>query len=87
VLSIAWSTLRVRWVAFVGTLAALTLGVSIIASMGIVLVAAGDNPHLEPLRYAAVPVVVRADPTLRVRNRYGEPTRSRWPSSPLCSRP
>ena len=70
-LTIALSTLRTRWVAFAGTLAALALGVSVIATMTQVLAAADGGGHRTPERFAAAPFVIRADPALRVHDRGG----------------
>jgi len=70
--ALAASTLRTRWVAFAGTLAALALGVSVIATMALVLAAADDGGgHRSPERFAAAPFVIHADPALRVRDRDG----------------
>ena len=54
-LTVALATLRTRWAAFAGTLAALALGVSVIATMALVLAAAnGGSGHRTPERFAAV---------------------------------
>lgn len=71
-LTVALATVRTRWAAFAGTFAALALGVSVIATMTLVLAAAsGGNPHQRPERFAAVPFVIQVDPNLQVRDRYG----------------
>jgi putative ABC transport system permease protein len=71
-LTVALATVRTRWAAFAGTFAALALGVSVIATMTLVLAAAsGGNPHQRPERFAAVPYVIQVDPNLQVRGRYG----------------
>src|ERR1700733_5834988 len=71
-LTVALATVRTRWPAFAGTFAALALGVSVIATMTLVLAAAsGGNPHQRPERFAAVPYVIQVDPDLQVRDRYG----------------
>jgi putative ABC transport system permease protein len=71
-LTVALATMRTRWAAFAGTFAALTLGVSVIATMTLVLAAAsGGNPHQRPERFAAVPYVIQVDPNLQVVDRYG----------------
>lgn len=68
----ALATVRTRWAAFAGTFAALALGVSVIATMTLVLAAAsGGNAHQRPERFAAVPYVIQVDPNLQVRDRYG----------------
>jgi putative ABC transport system permease protein len=73
-LSVAAAGLRARWTSLAGPLAALTLGVAVIATMALVLGAASDDPHRLPRRFAAAPAVVQADPNLRLRDRYGTPT-------------
>ena len=70
-LTIALSNLRTRWAAFLGTFAALAVGVSVIATMTLVLAAANSGPHGTPQRFAAVPAVVRAAPALQVKDRWG----------------
>jgi putative ABC transport system permease protein len=71
-LIVALATVRTRWAAFAGTFAALALGVSVIATMTLVLAAAsGGNPHQRPERFAAVPYAIQVDPNLQVRDRYG----------------
>jgi len=71
-LTVALATIRTRWPAFAGTFAALALGVSVIATMTLVLAAAsGGNPHQRPERFAAVPYVIQVNPNLQVRDRYG----------------
>lgn len=57
-MDIAMSTLRARWVAFVGTLVALILGVGLISSVALVMVSALNTPTRAPERFAAAPVVV-----------------------------
>ncbi|MEV5573560.1 FtsX-like permease family protein [Spirillospora sp. NPDC052269] len=73
-LSVAVAGLRARWGTLVGPLAALALGVAVIATMALVLGAASADPHRSPQRFAAAPAVVQADPNLRLRDRYGTPT-------------
>ena len=74
-LTVALATLRTRWTAFAGTLAALALGVSVIATMALVLAAAdGGGAHRSPERFAAAPFVIAADPALRVRDAGGVDT-------------
>jgi putative ABC transport system permease protein len=71
-LSAALATVRTRWAAFAGTFAALALGVSVIATMALVLAAAsGGGAHQSPERFGSVPFVIQADPSLQVRDRYG----------------
>ncbi|RFU42285.1 ABC transporter permease [Actinomadura logoneensis] len=73
-LSVAAAGMRARWGAFAGPLAALALGVAVIATMALVLGAASSDPHRLPQRFAAAPAVVQADPNLRLRDRYGTST-------------
>ena len=48
-LTVALSTMRTRWAAFASTFAALAVGVSVIATMTLVLGAAsGGNPRRRP---------------------------------------
>ena len=70
-LTVALATLRTRWVAFAGTLAALALGVSVIATMTLVLAAANGGGHRSPERFAAARFVIAAVPALRVRDAGG----------------
>lgn len=58
--------IRLRWVTFVGSFLALVLGVGLIAATGLALAATFDAPERGPERFAAAPVVVRADGLLRV---------------------
>ncbi len=58
--------IRLRWVTFVGSFLALVLGVGLIAATGLALAATFDAPERGPERFAAAPVVVRADGVLRV---------------------
>ncbi|HEY1665483.1 MAG TPA: FtsX-like permease family protein [Trebonia sp.] len=82
-LTVALATIRTRWPAFAGTFAALALGVSVIATMTLVLAAAsGGNPHQRPERFAAVPYVVQVDPDLQVRDRYGSVDSVPLPAQP-----
>lgn len=69
----ALATVRTRWTAFAGTFAALALGVSVIATMTLVLAAAsGGGPHARPERFAAAPYVIQVNPNLQVRDSGGE---------------
>lgn len=82
-LTLALTAVRTRWAAFAGTFAALALGVSVIATMTLVLAAAsGGNPHQRPERFAAVPYVIQVDPNLRVRDRYGSVDSVPLPAQP-----
>ncbi|MEU9306749.1 FtsX-like permease family protein [Streptomyces sp. NPDC048256] len=74
-LSVAWHTLRARWAAFVGSFVALALGVALLTVMGQALAASLDAPVRAPERFAAAPVVVRGQDTLRVATSTGERTK------------
>lgn len=71
-LSIALRTLRTRWAAFVGSFVALALGVALLTVMGQALAASQKAPLRAPERFAAAPVVVRGQDTLRVPTPNGE---------------
>ncbi|MDX2681321.1 ABC transporter permease [Streptomyces soliscabiei] len=71
-LSIALRTLRARWAAFVGSFVALALGVALLTVMGQALAASQKAPVRAPERFAAAPVVVRGQDTLRVPTPNGE---------------
>ncbi|MFC3575288.1 FtsX-like permease family protein [Streptomyces yaanensis] len=71
-LSVALRTLRTRWITFVGSFVALSLGVALIAVMGLVLASSLDAPDRRPERFAAAPVVVKGADTLRVRTPVGD---------------
>ncbi|MFB7294255.1 FtsX-like permease family protein [Streptomyces rubiginosohelvolus] len=65
-LMLALRGIRLRWVTFVGSFVALVLGVGLIAATGLALAATFGAPERGPERFAAAPVVVRADGVLRV---------------------
>ncbi|MGN9847343.1 FtsX-like permease family protein [Nonomuraea sp. H19] len=71
-LTIAWSTLRTRWLSFAGTFVALALGAALMAALGQVLTSSISSPDRAPQRYAAAPVVVVPDERLSVKNWLGE---------------
>jgi putative ABC transport system permease protein len=74
-LTIALATLRAHWAAFAGTLAALALGVSVIATMAVVASAASaSTAYQRPERFAAVRFVIRADPAMTVHDLGGTDT-------------
>ncbi|WP_255951839.1 ABC transporter permease [Streptomyces odontomachi] len=73
-LSVALCTLRARWVTFVGSFVALSLGVALLAVMGLALASSLDAPDRGPERFAAAPVVVRGVDTLRVSTPAGDRT-------------
>ncbi|MEU9290408.1 FtsX-like permease family protein [Streptomyces sp. NPDC048275] len=71
-LSVALRTLRTRWITFVGSFVALSLGVALIAVMGLALASSLDAPDRKPERFAAAPVVVKGADTLRVPTPRGD---------------
>ncbi|WP_432080212.1 FtsX-like permease family protein [Streptomyces sp. WAC 04229] len=73
-LSVALRTLRTRWVTFLGSFVALSLGVALLAVMGLALASSMDAPDRGPERFAAAPVVVRGQDTLRVPTPIGDRT-------------
>ncbi|MER6493022.1 ABC transporter permease [Streptomyces griseorubiginosus] len=73
-LSVALRTLRTRWVTFVGSFVALSLGVALLAVMGLALASSLDAPERQPERFAAAPVVVRGQDTLSVPTPIGDRT-------------
>ncbi|MFJ8027013.1 FtsX-like permease family protein [Streptomyces sp. NPDC096311] len=73
-LSVALRTLRTRWVTFVGSFVALSLGVALIAVMGLALASSLNAPERRPERFAAAPVVVKGQDTLRVPTPIGDRT-------------
>ncbi|MFJ9901242.1 FtsX-like permease family protein [Streptomyces sp. NPDC091280] len=74
-LSTSLRTLRTRWVTFVGSFVALSLGVALIAVMGLALASSLDAPERGPERFAAAPVVVKGRDTLEVPTSIGDRTR------------
>jgi putative ABC transport system permease protein len=72
VLSVALRTLRSRWITFVGSFVALSLGVALIGVMGLALASSLHAPDREPERFAAAPVVVKGADTLRVSTSIGD---------------
>ncbi|OMI87136.1 ABC transporter permease [Streptomyces sp. M1013] len=73
-LTLTLCTLRARWVSFVGSFVALALGVALLTLTGLALAASLDAPDRVPERFAAAPVVVRGQDTLRVPTPSGERT-------------
>ncbi|MEU9913418.1 FtsX-like permease family protein [Streptomyces sp. NPDC051001] len=73
-LMLALRTLRSRWTAFIGSFVALSLGVAVIAVMGLALASSLDAPERAPERFAAAPVVVKGQDTLRVPTPIGDRT-------------
>ncbi|MFI5820412.1 ABC transporter permease [Streptomyces rishiriensis] len=71
-LSTTLRTLRTRWVTFVGSFVALSLGVALIAVMGLALASSLDAPDRRPERFAAAPLVVKGQDTLEVPTSIGD---------------
>ncbi|CAL9514189.1 hypothetical protein SUDANB105_03673 [Streptomyces sp. enrichment culture] len=71
-LTVALRTLRTRWVTFTGSFVALALGVALLTVTGLALASSLDAPDHAPRRFAAAPVVVRGQDTLRVRTPVGD---------------
>ncbi|MFD5514881.1 FtsX-like permease family protein [Streptomyces sp. NPDC127066] len=71
-LSTTLRTLRTRWATFVGSFVALSLGVALIAVMGLALASSLDAPDRRPERFAAAPVVVKGQDTLAVPASVGD---------------
>ncbi|MFF3994533.1 FtsX-like permease family protein [Streptomyces cyaneofuscatus] len=82
-LMLALHGVRTRWVTFVGSFVALALGVGLIAATGLALAATFSAPDKGPERFAAAPVVVRADDQLRVRTANGVRTRPLARTAPV----
>ncbi|MBG0853862.1 FtsX-like permease family protein [Streptomyces spinoverrucosus] len=73
-LSVALSTLRTRWATFAGSFVALSLGVALLTVTGLALASSLDAPERAPERFAAAPVVVQGQDTLRVPTPVGDRT-------------
>lgn len=65
-LTLTLRTLRSRWSTFLGTFLALSLGVALLAVMGLTLASSLDAPERAPERFAAAPVVVQGQRLLSV---------------------
>ncbi|WP_435615828.1 FtsX-like permease family protein [Streptomyces coelicoflavus] len=74
-LTTALHTLRARWPAFIGSFIALSLGAALLTVTGLALASSLDAPKRAPERFAAAPVVVRGQDTLRVHTPSGERTK------------
>ncbi|MEV8034957.1 FtsX-like permease family protein [Streptomyces sp. NPDC086182] len=74
-LSTTLLTLRLRWITFIGSFVALSLGVALIAVMGLALASSLDAPDRGPERFAAARVVVKGQDTLKVPTSIGDRTR------------
>nr|WP_202458384.1 FtsX-like permease family protein [Streptomyces sp. SID5464] len=65
-MSVALRTLRTRWATFTGSFVALSLGVALLTVTGLALASSATAPERAPERFAAAPVVVKGQDTLRV---------------------
>ncbi|GAA1950035.1 ABC transporter permease [Kitasatospora viridis] len=68
---LARASVRFRPASFVGSFLALLLGAAVITGCG-VLLQTGLTAHLAPVRYADAPVVVAADPSVRITVQHGQ---------------
>ncbi len=73
-LTVTLQTLRTRGATFTGSFVALSLGVALLAATGLALASSRDAPDRVPERFAAAPVVVRGQDTLRVPTPVGDRT-------------
>ncbi|MEU9520442.1 ABC transporter permease [Streptomyces sp. NPDC048224] len=73
-LTVTLRTLRTRWTTFTGSFVALSLGVALLAVTGLALASSRDAPDRAPERFAAAPVVVQGQDTLRVSTPIGDRT-------------
>ncbi|MDQ0749815.1 putative ABC transport system permease protein [Streptomyces africanus] len=71
-LSVALRTLRTRWATFTGSFVALSLGVALLTVTGLALASSAGAPQRAPERFAAAPVVVKAQDTLRAPTPAGD---------------
>ncbi|NUS26283.1 MAG: ABC transporter permease, partial [Streptomyces sp.] len=85
-LTLALSALRSRWTTFTGSFVALSLGVALLTVMGLALASSVDAPARGPERFAAAPVVVKAQDTLRVPTRIGDRTQPLAHPGPVPAR-
>ncbi|MEU0582320.1 FtsX-like permease family protein [Streptomyces sp. NPDC006132] len=73
-LTVALRTLRTRWAGFTGSFVALSLGVALLTVTGLALASSATAPERRPERFAAAPVVVKSQDTLRVPTPIGDRT-------------
>lgn len=71
-LTLTLSALRSRWTTFTGSFVALSLGVALLTVMGLALASSLGAPERSPERFAAAPVVVKGQDTLRVPTPIGD---------------
>ncbi|MFI9831674.1 ABC transporter permease [Streptomyces sp. NPDC051913] len=85
-LTLALPGLRSRWTSFTGSFVALSLGVALLTVMGLALASSVDAPERGPERFAAAPVVVKAQDTLHVPTRIGDRTQPLAHPGPIPAR-
>ncbi|MFJ2829164.1 FtsX-like permease family protein [Streptomyces sp. NPDC087263] len=73
-LTLALSSLRIRWASFLGSFVAVALGVAVMTAMGLGLAASLGSPARAPERFASSPVVVMGRDTLTVEVQRGPGT-------------
>jgi len=86
VLTLALRGFRSRWTTFTGSFVALSLGVALLTVMGLALASSVDAPARGPERFAAAPVVVKAQDTLHVPTRIGDRTQPLAHPGPIPAR-
>ena len=85
-LTLALRGFRSRWTTFTGSFVALSLGVALLTVMGLALASSVDAPARAPERFAAAPVVVKAQDTLHVPTRIGDRTQPLAHPGPIPAR-
>ncbi|MFK0016176.1 FtsX-like permease family protein [Streptomyces sp. NPDC091027] len=81
-LSVAFATLRVRWVSFVGTFVALAFGVGLMATAIPVIAATGSVVDSARQRWSEAPVVVVPNSTIDVVGTSGQAQSTALPQQP-----
>ncbi|MGW3228313.1 FtsX-like permease family protein [Kitasatospora sp. NPDC001095] len=82
---LARASVRFRPASFAGTLVALLLGAAVVVACG-VLLQTGLTASLAPTRYAAAPVVVAAEQTVKFQRKIGEDTETEGQAVPERAR-
>ncbi|MFG2916161.1 FtsX-like permease family protein [Kitasatospora sp. NPDC048298] len=82
---LARASVRFRPASFVGTLVALLLGAAVVVACG-VLLQTGLTASLAPTRYAAAPVVVAAEQSVKFQRKIGEDTETEEQAVPERAR-
>lgn len=82
---LARASVRFRPASFVGTLVALLLGAAVVVACG-VLLQTGLTASVAPQRYAGAPVVVAADPMVRITAKVGRDNETRELTTPERAR-